>query len=125
MEERSRIYENTAYRLMLDNFYNQSVVCYYYAVLQRMMYILAEAVAERIPYSAQAPMGEDRHNWLCERIKDRISSPRYRSQFAEAFGQLRDLRKTADYEHKNFSKDECLSVKTLVNQIYSLLRYVR
>lgn len=110
---------------MMDNFYNQSVVCYYYSVLQKMMYILAETVAERIPYSAQAPMGEDKHSWLCERIKDRISSQRYRSQFAEAFDQLRDFRKAADYEQTNFTKDECLNVKTLAEQVFSLLRYVR
>lgn len=110
---------------MMDNFYNQSVVCYYYSVLQRMMYLLAETAVERIPYTAQAPMGEDRHSWLCERIKDRISSPRYRSLFAEAFDKLRELRHAADYEQKNFTKDECLNVKTLAEQLYSLLRYVR
>jgi hypothetical protein len=90
-----------------------------------MMYLLAETAVERIPYGEQAPMGEDKHSWLCERIKDRISNPRYRSQFAEAFDQLRDKRKAADYEQTNFTKDECLNVKTLVEQLYSLLRYVR
>lgn len=125
MEERSGIYKDTAYRLMMENFYNQSVVCYYYSVLQRMMYLLAETAVERIPYGEQAPMGEDKHSWLSERIKERISSPRYRIQFVEAFDKLRELRHAADYEQKNFTKEECLGVRMLADQIYSLLRYMR
>lgn len=125
MEERSRIYKDTAYRLMMDNFYNQSVVCYYYSVLQRMMYLLAETAVEHIPYTVQSPMGEDRHTWLCERIKERISSPRYRSQFVEAFEQLRVKRKEADYDQKYFTKDDCVEVKMLEERVCSLLRYVR
>lgn len=125
MEERSRIYKDVAYRLMIDNFYNQSVVCYYYSVLQRMMFLLAETAVERIAYTAQAPVGEDKHTWLCEKIKERISSPRYRSQFAEAFDRLREKRKEADYEQKNFTKDECFEVQMLEERVCSLLRYVR
>lgn len=125
MEERSRIYENTAYRLMMDNFYNQSVVCYYYSVLQWMMYILAERVAVPVSYANQAPMGEDKHNWLCQEIKDRISSPNYRSQFSEAFEKLRGCRHEADYEARRFTKEECVEVRELALRVKSLIRYAR
>jgi len=125
MEERSRIYENTAYRLMMDNFYNQSVVCYYYSVLQWMMYILAERVVAPVSYVEQAPMGEDKHHWLCEEIKGRISNPNYRNQFSEAFEKLRECRLEADYETKQFTKDECVVVRELALRVKSLIRYAR
>ena len=110
---------------MMDNFYNQSVVCYYYSVLQRMMYILAERVGEPVSYEMQAPMGEDKHYWLCEEIKGRISSRTYRNQFSEAFGRLRDYRHDADYEQKNFTRDDCLEVRDLVQKLNYLMNNAR
>lgn len=125
MEDRSGIYDKTAYRLMMDNFYNQSVVCYYYSVLQWMMYTLAERVAAPVSYTNQAPMGEDKHHWLCEEIKGRISNPTYRNQFSEAFEMLREYRHEADYETRQFTKEECVGVRELVSRVKSLIRYAR
>jgi len=110
---------------MMDNFYNQSVVCYYYSVLQWMMYTLAERVAAPVSYTNQAPMGEDKHHWLCEEIKGRISNPTYRNQFSEAFEMLREYRHEADYETRQFTKEECVGVRELVSRVKSLIRYAR
>ena len=110
---------------MMDNFYNQSVVCYYYSALQRMMYILAETASNSIAYASQARIEEDKHSWLCERIKERIPNSQYRSQFADAFEQLRENRKLADYGQKIFTKEECLEMKELATRTIEKLRYVR
>ena len=57
-------------------FCTQSVHCSYYAVLQRMKYILAHLAKNPIPYDKQNPDDKSSHEKILEEIKNRIDSKR-------------------------------------------------
>lgn len=92
-------------------FCTQSVHCSYYAVLQRMKYVLANLKNNPIPYDKQTSDEKSSHEKILDEIKNRINNPKNKRKFAEEFRNLKNERKMADYTDKQFNEEESADCK--------------
>lgn len=128
MKAKSIMTLNTAQRLIntKDNgCLTASVHCSYYAVLQRMKYILS--VTEHAPGPVSLREQDEKcsvnsHEYLLEEIKKRIkSNPRKERNFSEIFRDLKAKRINADYRSKVYTIDESLDCKSKAESLLSNL----
>ena len=105
-------------------FCTQSVHCSYYAVLQRMKYILAHLAKNPIPYDKQNPDDKSSHEKILEEIKNRIDKPKNGRNFSFEFRLLKNDRIKADYTEKQFNVDESADCKNRAESLlYKLKSY--
>lgn len=77
---------------------NASIHCSYYAVLQYMKYMLAHTNESPITYDEQdSSCGNDSHNFILQKVQNRITNPRNARNFAQKVRDLKNIRITADY----------------------------
>ena len=110
---RSKNNESAALLLLGQNYYDNSVVSFYYSVLQRMMYALKNSDKRPIPYDQQNPLNEDIHFKILAEIRNRITNTREEQAFSESFNRLFEYRKKADYSSESITMDECVECRSL------------
>jgi hypothetical protein len=109
-----RSYDNKEAALLLlsADCFDSSVVAFYYAVLQRMMYALNNAEKRPLQYDKQNPLDENIHFKILTEIKNRLPG-KEEECFDEQFMKLFGYRKKADYSLEPISQDDCLDCRGL------------
>jgi len=100
-----------------------SIHCSYYAVLQYMIYILANT-DNPISYHEQTQQAKCKssHEYVISEIKQRVSDPKKARDFAQDVRDLKKNRVEADYSEREFSLDESLECKEQANRLISKLK---
>lgn len=124
MKERSGIYFAAANTMVMNSLCDHGVVSYYYAVLQRMKYVLAEKSTRQLSYSNQNPTDRDVHDFLYNAIVERMQNQKQRAQFKEDFEILRKARLRADYECQHFTTIECTEYRAIAERMFSSLNKI-
>ena len=104
-------------------FCTQSVHCSYYAVLQRMKYVLANLKTNPIPYDKQTSDEKSSHEKILDEIKNRINDPKKKRNFVEEFRELKNNRINADYTDIQFDEDESTECKQRAESLLYKLKY--
>ena len=106
-----------------DKFWNSSVHCFYYSVLQYMKHLLNSHIAKPLPYSNQNTSGGSSHDFILDQIKNRLThtTAKFQSDFTQKFRCLRQLRVEADYSDKQFTQAECLDCRDKATELFRLL----
>ena len=124
MRERSKSFYNAGISLLSQKCYDQSIVCFYYSVLQRMMYSLTVSRKRPVAYEKQNPLDEKLPFRMLEDIVLRMDS-RYQRDIEtvkEYFGKkLYSARKKADYSQELCSQDECVECRSMCEKVNSIL----
>lgn len=122
MDVRSQIYYQAGVNLLSARLYDQSIACFYYSVLQKMMYSLTVSKRNPIPYENQNPLDENIHKRMLSDIVQRINtsdSGVFQSLF---LNDLLPKRKTADYEQTDITMDACVEYRALCDRMLSILK---
>ena len=113
-----------AQKLIDNKFYTPSVHCSYYAVFQRMQYVLANLKRNSMTYDEQekAFEGGNSHESIIIEIKNRVFvKPREQKTFSENIRSLKRNRVEADYKIRDFTDIESMDCLQSAKQIISEL----
>lgn len=122
MNVRSQNYYQAGVNLLSARLYEQSIACFYYSVLQRMMYSLTVSKNNPVPYDNQNPLDENIHKRMLSDIVQRINtsdSGVFQSLFLD---DLLPKRKGADYEQTELTMDDCVEYRALCDRLLSMLK---
>lgn len=112
MNQRSDVYYKAGLELLSKRLYSQSVVCFYYSVLQKMWYSLTVSPLRPMAYIDQNPLDEDIHKRTLENIISRLNGRKDVEKMNEVFrNKMLPLRKKADYEPAQCSQEECVECR--------------
>lgn len=114
MNNRSEQNYQAGLALLRMGMYDQSVVCFYYSVLQQMMYSLNISKLRPIPYDEQNPLDENLPYRIFGDVVERIKST-YKNDISYLrenflYGLL-ELRHKADYAAEEITQLECLDCR--------------
>lgn len=104
MLNKSLIYKEAAMRLLSMEKYAPSVSMFYYAALQKTMYVCAKKLTNGIQYKDQTRPEVDTHKCVSECVARSINR-KERDNFKDIFGKFHDLRKMAEYGPISITKD--------------------
>ncbi len=122
MNQRSDIYYNAGLKLLSQRLYSQSIACFYYSVLQKMLYSLTVSPFRPIKYEDQNPLDEDIHKRTLEDIITRLNGRKKVEKMNELFrDKLLPLRKKADYEPAQCTQEECVECRAWCESLRRLL----
>lgn len=121
-------YVHAAKDLKAMHCYNESIACYYFALLHRMMLGLVSDEPNPMTYDELNPPDEDTHNKVRQSFIIRklqgtsLSKIREKENFKDDFNDLYELRKLADYGNVNLTLDDELKCEGLYERLYSKVR---
>ena len=92
-----------------EDYWNYSIHCSYYAVLQMMMHLLMDVKKPPLDISTLTE-GADSHNKIKDKFLLEINSPKERANFFNGFDYLKSMRVKADYKLQLFSQETCLDI---------------
>lgn len=125
MDRKSALSLDAGNKLVADKLYTQSVHCFYYSVLQMMMYRLTQCKDNAISYEKQKEkirlFNSSSHDWLFSTIRDKLKK-KSRVVFIEDFKDLRNDRVGADYNLRAFSMDESVECRLKAERLLGKLR---
>lgn len=122
MNQRSDVYYNAGLALLSKKLYSQSIACFYYSVLQKMLYSLTISPIRPIDYKDQNPLDEDIHKRTLDDIISRLSSRKDTDKINCLFrDKMLPLRKKADYEPDLCSQVECAECRGWCESLRKLL----
>ena len=109
-------------------FPTESVHCSYYAVLQKMKYVLAHTDRNPLTYEQQKELAEkdttnSTHEVILRETRDRIKSPSERKAFVDQLRNLKKERVRADYTEEVFTEDEGLECKAMAESLMKKLTF--
>lgn len=109
-----------------NSYFDQSIHCFYYSIIQLMKYKLAHLSRGAISYDEQAERSKNSssHQFLLEQILIHIANREKANYFRDVFKALKKFRTEADYGEKLMSKEDCLECKELNERAKNYLRYV-
>lgn len=114
MNNKSEQYYQAGLELLQEKLYDQSVVCFYYSVLQQMMYSLTIAENNPVAYENQNPLDENLPFRICNDVIQRIKGT-YKKDIEyirEKFLMgLLAYRHKADYSGDSITQLECLDCR--------------
>lgn len=123
MDERSQKYYDAGVSLLSAKLYDQSIACFYYSVLQRMMYSLTIDKKSPIEYDKQNPLNEDIHKRILSDIIQRVNNSNSADKIKDLFlNHLLPTRKKADYEQAELSEAECLDCREWCEALNAILK---
>ena len=102
--------------------YHPCIHCFYYACLQRMLYIIAEHIPENEQIKKDSLIWEATHkiaeknilNYLSKNDKDKGNWTIFKSSFIA----LKELRRKADYEPDLSTYNQSLKAKKFVDDVF-------
>lgn len=121
MKDRCGHYYNAGLEMLSHKMYGQSVICFYFSVLQQMMYSLKISADRPIEYEKQNPLNESVHERIPTDIIQRVKMPREANSIKELFGEVLELRKKADYSPSPITLEECLECREKCESLKSKL----
>ena len=122
MNQRSDVYYNAGLELLSKRLYSQSIACFYYSVLQKMLYSLTISPLRRKAYEDQNPLDENIHKRTLEDITSRINGRKDIEKINELFrDKMLPLRKKADYEPAQCYIEECAECRGWCESLRRLL----
>ncbi len=127
-ETKSQNSLEAANELHQKTFYNSSVHCSYYSVLQFMLHVLYEELGgnkQSDDAEAKSQGGGGTHVFTINQIKKWLKSKTDRTareSFSNQLYQLKQQRVSADYDEKSFSPKESLK---LYIQAQSLIQFLK
>ena len=107
-------------------YYDQSVHCFYFSIIQLMKYKLANLKNNAVDYADQdnRSTGGSSHDWLMTQMFYSFSNRKDGNHFQDVFLQMKRLRKLADYGCEHISLDQCLDCRELREKAENYLRAV-
>ena len=86
-----------------------------------MKYKLAVHSSNPLEYSKQVEKGSSSHNFILQKVKERIEDSSKEQMFTKKFLKLKKLRILADYERKSFTEAESSDCKELAEKAMDML----
>lgn len=93
-----------------SSFWNSSIHCSYYSLLQMMIHLLTHVKNPPVLMDDLVNKG-DTHMRIRDALLLEIKSPTERSSFMRGFDALKKMRVRADYSSEQFDQTECLDFK--------------
>lgn len=122
MNQRSDVYYKSGIELLSKHLYSQSIACFYYSVLQKMLYSLTVSSIRPKAYVDQNPLDEDIHKRTLEDINLRLNKQKDIEKMNSIFrDKMLPLRKKADYELVICSLEECVECREWCESLRRLL----
>jgi len=123
MKNKSLMSLDAAQTLINNRKYTSSIHHSYYAVFQYMKYMLAHTSNRPIPYDKQVLDGDNAsHESILLEIQTRINDYRKATTFVRSVRDLKQKRKSADYETTVFTDDEGFRCKSQAEGLISNLK---
>lgn len=122
MNQRSDVYYEAGLELLSKQLYSQSIACFYYSVLQKMLYSLTVSPKRPMEYEDQNPLDEDIHERTLIDIISRLNRYKDVEKMKDYFrNKMLPLRKKADYEPDRCSLEECVNCREWCESLRRLL----
>ena len=114
-------------KLVANKLYTTSIHCFYYSVLQMMMFKLTKCKDNAMTYEEQKEkirlFNSSTHDWLFSEIRNKLKK-KSRVVFIEDFKDLRNDRVGADYNLRAFSMIESVGCRQKAENLLAKLREI-